>query len=538
MRYKNKIALAVLSASFLTAPYSVQAAVPEPGVKFPADSDGAHLDITEGKHQLPGQTGEFYLHKAEIVKGDISCSDAALATIIEPYNKQMTNMGKLHEMTSALTKYLHQHGYPAATAYIPEQEIEHGILKIHILPGILGKVNVNNQSALSDKVVDRLLHGLHNGDKITSKKMETALYNLNGLPGVTAAGLLSPGSAVGTSDLTVTIKDDSRAQTLIYAENYGNKHTGRYRYGLQETWNNLSGQGDMLRIGGLISNKDLRNYYAAYELNTGRSGTTVGLSVSHMNYETGFEAQGFEGNADTVSLYGRTPLFHTARQSLAVTYGYDYRKLKDEMSRWGWNSERHSHSLHLGLAGEARTRLSSLNYGAVVTWGTMGLDSENARILDDIRHFSGGFTKGNFYLTAVQAFGQRFDVLFKAQGQLSNKNLDSSERMYLGGIQGVRAYPQGEASGDQGWLGSAELRYHTKVRGLTFSTYLDSGEVKMQKSMAGSTTLTGWGVGVTYSRPQDWFIRLDYARRIGAPDNIGNDAKTKGRMWFMAGKIF
>ena len=82
-----------------------------------------------------------------------------------------------------------------------------------------------------------------------------------------------------------------------------------------------------------------------------------------------------------------------------------------------------------------------------------------------------------FDATAIQTLDKHFDILLKASSQISSRNLDSSERFYLGGARGVRAYPQGEASGDEGILGSLELRYHTSVPGLTVSTYYDAGHV-------------------------------------------------------------
>ncbi|MCR5439076.1 MAG: hypothetical protein K6F01_06535 [Selenomonas sp.] len=50
--------------------------------------------------------------------------------------------------------------------------------------------------------------------------------------------------------------------------------------------------------------------------------------------------------------------------------------------------------------------------------------------------------------------------------------------------------------------------------------------------------MKGWGVGLTYAQPNDWFTRLDYARRIGLPDNFSRDAASHGRIWFIAGKVF
>ncbi len=130
-------------------------------------------------------------------------------------------------------------------------------------------------------------------------------------------------------------------------------------------------------------------------------------------------------------------------------------------------------------------------------------------------------------------------MLLKLSGQKAGSNLDSSEHIYLGGAHGVRAYPQGEASGDEGLLGTMELRYHTPVKGLTLSTYFDAGHVEITKSGSdGNMTLKGWGLGLSYTRPGDWFARFDYARRIGGDELMSRDAASRQRMWFMAGKMF
>jgi hypothetical protein len=150
----------------------------------------------------------------------------------------------------------------------------------------------------------------------------------------------------------------------------------------------------------------------------------------------------------------------------------------------------------------------------------------------------GAFSKGTFDLTTVQKLGGPFDVMLKLSGQIAGCNLDSSEHIYLGGARGVRAYPQGEASGDEGLLGTLELRYHTPVKGLVLSTYFDAGHVRIEKDDHGSMTLKGWGIGLSYTKPNDWFARFDYARRIGSDDKMTEDARSRQRMWFIAGKVF
>ena len=148
----------------------------------------------------------------------------------------------------------------------------------------------------------------------------------------------------------------------------------------------------------------------------------------------------------------------------------------------------------------------------------------------------GRFTKAVLNGNFLHGWNEDWDMLVKFQGQKAASALDSSEQFYLGGANGVRAYPQGEGSGDEGYQASAELRYHTKVPGLLLSTFFDMGHVNYNKGYSGGTTLKGWGVGASWNHSNGTWLRLDYARRIGLAENATDDAKSKQRIWFIAGK--
>ena len=67
----------------------------------------------------------------------------------------------------------------------------------------------------------------------------------------------------------------------------------------------------------------------------------------------------------------------------------------------------------------------------------------------------------------------------------------------------------------------------------------DGGLYQNRDGETGSSiTLQGWGVGISYTAPGDWFARLDYARRIGSNKMLTKEERAKGRLWFMMGKIW
>jgi hemolysin activation/secretion protein len=68
--------------------------------------------------------------------------------------------------------------------------------------------------------------------------------------------------------------------------------------------------------------------------------------------------------------------------------------------------------------------------------------------------------------------------------QWSDKNMISAEKIGLGGVYAVRAYSANDASGDEGFIGSIELRHSIKPR-IQASWFYDYGQTHASKN--------GWG---------------------------------------------
>ena len=497
----------------------------------------SHLPVTEGG----AESATFRLARITVTQDGTQLSADELNRRAAGYAERTISEAELNALLGDLTQYARSHGYPAAAAYLPPQSNADGTLEIRILAGRYGNINIENSAAVDDGQIRRLAHALHTGAPIEGRRLEKALYNIAALGGVEAAGLLSPGADFGTSDLTIRVKDGRRQSFVLYSENYGGRTSGRYRYGAQIGLSNLTKSGDRLNLSTMLSNADLRNYSLTYTRPVGVDGTVFGLGVSRMNYELAgeFRRLGAQGRADTVSLFGTTPLLRTARDSVSLTYGWDYRKLEDEYKNVGMTLEKHSSAGHIGVRGEMNRPRTRLTYDLTAYHGTIAADSTMAERQMRRARTEGSFTKGVLNLGVRQELGGRFHLNVRTQLQAAGDNLDSSEEIYLGGANGVRAYPQGEGSGDSGYLASAELVYRTGIPHLELSTYYDTGHVQYaHDGVDGGTTLKGWGIGVSYSRPGDYFLRLDWARRIGLARNASAEAQAKNRLWFMVGKVW
>ena len=520
-------------------------AVPEPGEAL---GQIAEKPAPEIENQLPNKESQkpalrFTLKEIQVEQPETSFDQSQLQAIAAKAVGHEITVKDLDNILWELATYGRTHGYPAAYAYVPEQKAKGGILKVRMALGRYDSIQINNETKpVQEERARGLLAALKSGGIIEERSLEIALFNVNEMYGVEARGSLVPGKRDGTSDLIVTIKPGRTRSITAYADNYGSKSAGRYRYGIQADFMGIGNTDSRLTVGGLISNNNLHNYNIGWETHMGHSGTTAGIRFSRMDYQLGsvFAQLDARGVANTLSLYGTTPLWRTVGSSLSVKYGYNYRTLTDEMRSNNVSIKKHSHSFNAGLDGLWRnTSGTSVHYNLTCYIGDVASDSQWGDVVGRNRNTLGNFTKGVLDVTALQRLSSRLDLLVKFQGQKASRNLDSSEQLYLGGARRVRAYPSGEGAGDEGYLSSLELHYKTVLPGVMLRAYYDMGHVNLAADgRYGGQTLKGWGIGVTYQHPDHYFMKLDYARRIGLTENASNDARSPQRIWFLAGKTW
>jgi hemolysin activation/secretion protein len=163
---------------------------------------------------------------------------------------------------------------------------------------------------------------------------------------------------------------------------------------------------------------------------------------------------------------------------------------------------------------------------------------------------AGSFGKLRYSLSRQQVLSPAVSLFVSFNGQLASKNLDSSEKFYLGGSGGVRAYPGSEGGGSEGRIVAVELR--TRVaETVNVTAFVDHGSVRVNKNndITGAATqnhlaLKGVGVSVGWTAPLGIGVKATLARRLGSnpnPTATGNDqdgSLTKTRLWLQASLPF
>jgi len=460
-------------------------------------------------------------------------------------------LGDLRGMALKITERYRSAGYFVAQAYLPAQEIKDGAVTIAVIEGQYGKIAVRNQSNLSDDLVYRQLDGINPGDTVAIAPLESRLLLLSDLPGVNVTSTLTPGASVGASDLIVDVTPGQRVTGSIDADNAGNRYTGEHRLGATVNLNNAVGRGDVASLRVLTSGSGLNYARASYQMQFGKA--TAGVAYSWLGYELGKEFSGLQANgtAEIASVYGSYPLIRARNTNLYALLAFDAKTFQDRVDTTSTVVDRKAQALMATLRGDHRDALGRgglTSYSLTGTAGNIDIRTPFTRAFDAATAQSNGhYTKLGFSAMRLQSVTDTVSLYAGVNGQVASKNLDSSEKMALGGMNGVRAYPEGEAYADQGYLLTLEARmqlprFSDRMPGqMQLVGFVDTGSATLNKNpwTTGDNrrTLSGAGVGLNWTEYNNFMVRTYYARKLGSGTATSAPDKS-GRFWIQAVKYF
>ena len=485
------------------------------------------------------------------VTGAQTYSEAELVALTGFSPGSELTLADLRSMALKITEHYRSKGYFVAQAYLPAQEIRNGAVIVVVVEGQYGKIAVRNQSNLSDTLVQRQLDGLNTGDTIAIAPLESRLLLLSDIPGVNVTSTLTPGASVGASDLIVDITPGQRVTGSIDADNGGNRYTGEYRLGATVNLNNAAGLGDVASLRVLTSGAGLNYARGSYQVQLGKA--TAGVAYSWLGYELGKEFSSLQANgtAKIASVYGSYPLIRSRNTNLYALLAFDHKTLQDRVDTTSSIVDRKAQVLMATLRGDHRDSLGRgglTSYALTGTVGNIDIQTPSMRAFDAATAQSNGhFTKLGFSAMRLQSVTDSVSLYAGINGQIGSKNLDSSEKMQLGGMNGVRAYPEGEAYADQGYLLTLEARMQLpklseQMPGqLELVGFIDTGSVTLNKNPwtigDNRRTLSGAGIGLNWSAYNNFVVRTSYARKIGSGSATSAPDKS-GRFWIQAVKYF
>ncbi len=486
------------------------------------------------------ETGYRFLVRDFRLSGAKRFPESELKALLAEYVGKPLTLGELNVGIDRISKHYRDHNYPFVQVFIPPQDVTEGLLEIRIVEGRVGKIDarIAPGSRIKPATVNWLSDALPVGAPIDYSVMTRGILLLNDLPGIQAKADLGPGEAIGDVGLLLNLND--RGPLLNYSfdiDNHGNRSIGEARIGGTLRVNNMTGIGDQL-IGRLqhSAGGGVNSAQVSFQRPIGYKGMKVGGQVSNTRYEAGkeFAALDAQGDGVTWNLNASYPYLRSRGKNLNLTGAIEYRDLNDRLN--GIEFPKSLNVLTLGLDGD----YSDNWRGGGVTSYSLNIhlgDADN----DANPSVEGGYGKLSWDVQRRQFINEKNTVVGKLRGQLPSANLESSEKMSLGGPHGVRAYPVGESSSDEAWIASLEWHYaygmvgggYTLIPGL-FADFAFSRQDKNPTASGNIRNLWGLGIGLTAYRPGKAQINVSLAwRGTGdVPQALNDDDRF--RMWLQA----
>ncbi len=401
-----------------------------------------------------------------VIVGNREISTDELQALVSDLVGTRQSLGQLNAAARRITATYRERGYLVARAYLPAQDVTSGTVTIQVIEGRIGSYRISNRSLLSDERARAYLGQMQEGGVIHSAQLDRGLLLLQDTPGVRAArAALQPGSSVGTSDLLVELDPAQAYVANLAADNYGNRYTGEYRLDATAAWNSPLDLGDLLSLRAISSGPDMGYARLAWQLPLGADGLKLGAAYAETRYQLGaeFSALQSHGTARSNSLFLSYPLLRSQTANVSVTLTREDKQLVDQTDASFSRAQRLEQMLALGLAGNRQDALwggGMSSFDISFSSGNLAMDAASLSLdaAPTSANSNGSFNKLTYSVNRQQLLSESYSLGLALSGQWASKNLGSAEKFSLGGANGVRAYPQGEGSGDQGWLINVDLR--------------------------------------------------------------------------------
>lgn len=490
--------------------------------------------------------------------GNSLLSDAQLQEAVSEYVDRDLGFDDLQRAVLAVSTLYRQAGW-VVRAFLPRQDVTEGNVLIQVEEARFGTTRLEGEAPerLTEQVWQATVRAAQREDEpLSAPALDRALLLLGDLPGIVASGSLAPGARPGETDLLLKLDDEALVTGSFGADNHGLRSTGAERLTTVIAVNSPLQQGDRLLANLLYTDG---NSYGrlAYSVPVGDSGLRIGANVSNLDYRlvgNEFAAFDAEGSSFSWGLEASYPLQRSRQQNLYLVANADRKRFDNEAN--GITTARYDVDLlGLGLVGN---RYDSFAGGGaseaslLLSSGRVKLD-DNA--LPRADRSEGDFTKLRFGLARHQFITPSLSAYAAVSSQWSDGNLDSSERFYLGGDSGVRAYPVNEGGGSWGQLVNLELRQRL-MRGFLLTGFVDYGRIRqyaddywvggqrLSGEASNSLAYKGYGLSLGWSGPHQLQLKATWAHRIGSnPDPAVNGLDQDGsldrdRFWLSAAMPF
>ena len=277
----------------------------------------------------PADTRCFPIKDIEL-KGADSLSESEKSRLLKPYIGQCLGVTQLNELLKVITDHYIEKGLVTSRAYLPQQDLSGGHLKVLVVEGKLEGLKGAEGSKLSDRELGMAFPG-KTGELVNLREIEQLVDQLNRLPSNQAQMELAPGKNVGGSEVLVKNTPQKPWRAGLSRSNDGQRSTGEQQWGTTFDWDSPLGLADQLMLRGghdamtdhqHTSNNAMLNYSVPW------GWWNFSYTYSQSEYRSQAQANGFNfkqtGDSQNHQLRAERVIHRDALSKTSLSTGLSY----------------------------------------------------------------------------------------------------------------------------------------------------------------------------------------------------------------------
>jgi len=510
-----------------------------------------HPKKTTKKQALYNKKHMVHVNGFKVIGND-ELSKAEIDRVLTPFIGRDMATEALVEAANALTEYYHKKGFfTANVALIEPYILQGGIIILVVDERHLEKNGItveNNGTRIKTEKVQKLWGNIMKPGAMKQDAFERAMLLTNDFPGISAKADLYYGTDKNTDDLVVTVTDEDLFNANVDIDNYGSYYTGRTQAATTLYWNSPTGNGEEI-VARFITTGRYSNYgYIDIGIPVLDNGMRIGASFDYLAYELKHQnpGEGGDGTAWNITLYTKYPVVRTENFNVEVELDYIHTKLKDNGTYQNITRELDDSDIDKGVFRFSLNKSDTFLQNGIIyldiaiTTGDIQLNNAAHKAIDEqVYGTSGQFTKTTFSLARYQNLGGNWSSKLSVDGQWASKNLDTSEKYFIGGPYSLAGYPTGEFAGDNAAVFYADLRYDFYDMpwggNLQLSAFYSYGWLQIFKNKMTKEKLEAYygeslidnelnlqsvGIGVSQTWSEQAVVRLSIGKQIGSDKHM------------------
>lgn len=491
-------------------------------------------------------TKGVYVNSIEVSPSEILTKEE-INNIIQPLVGKNIFINDLQKAIDDINNLYAQKGFVTARAFLPEQTVENGNIKIDLMESKIGNITVQqNRWTKSKYITDRMPQ--KQTDLFDIVELEKDVLDFNRYnEGIKLSANLKAGQQPGTTDIELVANENFPFHLTGIMDNQGRYATGSIRGGAMIYADSLFGLRDRMSIGSYFSKgatSPFFDYNIPVNKHDGRLGFLYSSTFAKIKYGD-LSDLGMGSNAYQYSLYYSQPIIRKPGLELKAYGGLNYKRSRtfssiDILDDWiGGTDQITSVEAALQLRKDTKYGIWYLNQNAAYSFPIFNSQRDNNYFkysgsvvrLHDFSHGVIGQLRSNYQIVP------------------GDKQIPYLDQIQSGGLATVRGYQEGLMIGKNGYFISGELMFPLLpreitsrktgekipfigryVKGAIFADHAGIFPSAREDVYGGSYFLASVGMGLRVQLPGDLSARLYWGYPL--VNNLWEQDRKYGRFHF------